>query len=215
MTPDAAARSRGVRKRAVGISLIGAAVLLVAASLGGLLAAEAGYVWVDRRLNHPMILGATAGLLGVLGAVQLFRGLLRALALVMCVSATAIWGAWFALVTAFCSPSSWAGGPDVSNPEGTLRARVLLAGMVDPIYVIRIEQTDRGPLNRSLVAGCINGDGLALQELRWEGQSLIADTSAGAIAITVATDGRGAGWQSVADATQYEGAGGPVRLEAC
>jgi hypothetical protein len=215
MRPDATSpRSSWARRHADGIGLIVLAAVLMAACCVGVLADTAGYVWPGRLLNHPIIFGAAAGLLGVLSAVRLFRGLLCAIAIVMCLSATAIWGAWFALMAAF-SPSAWAGGPDVSNQAGTLRARVFLAGIVDPIYLIRIEQTDRGPLNRALVSGCINGDALVLQELRWQGSSLIADTSAGAIAITVATDGRAAGWHSIADDTRDEGASGRVRLEEC
>jgi hypothetical protein len=206
--------SRTARQRTAGTSLIGLAAALIATSFIGLLGADAGYVWPDRLLNHPITLGLTAGLLGVLGAIQLFRGLLCAIALVICVSATAIWGAWFALEAAF-SPSAWPGGPDVSNRAGTLRSQVLLAGMVDPIYMIRIEQTDRGPLNRAFVAGCINGDSLALRELRWEGSSLIADTSAGAIAITVSDQGRPGVWHPVAGTTRHKRGGGRVRLEAC
>lgn len=129
-----------------------------------------------------------------------------------CVAGTAVWLVWFSLVAIF-SPSPWT-ELDVSNQAGTLKARVFLTG-VEEMDIIRIQQTDRGLLSRSFVAGCISSDAFGLDELRWEGSSLIADTSSGSIAITVSNDGHAGEWHQVADATIDEQGEEQISLDAC
>lgn len=190
--------------------LAGAALLAFAAL--GRVGASAGYVWSDRLLDHPIILGGAGLVLGTIGAARALPGLARAAAIVAGTAVVVVWCGWFTLQGAF-SPSPWQQGR-AANRDGTLESEVLLAGIVDPIYVIRVEQTDRGPWSRSFLAGCIDGDALSLTGLRWQGSELIADTSAGSIAIAVGPDGRPGTWRTV-DPTVDEGAVGPVTLDAC
>ena len=203
---------RNATQRAGGLTLVGLAAVLIALSGVGLNATNAGYIWADRLLNHPILFGIAAGVLAALGAAQLFGGFFRVLLILFCVAGTAIWVVWFSFAAVF-SPTPWK-ELDVPNQADTLKARVFLTG-VEEMYLIRIEQTDRGPLSRSFVAGCINGDSVGLDELRWEGSSLIADTSGGSISVTVTDDGHAGEWRQVADTTIGEQGEEQISLDAC
>jgi hypothetical protein len=199
-------------QRAVGLTLVGLGAVLIALFGVGRVSANAGYVWPDRLLNHPIIYGMTAGALVVIGAVLLLGGLLRGLVIILCVGVTAAWLVYFSLLGIF-SPSPVT-DLDVSNQAGTLKARVFSLGL-EETDLIRIEQTNRGPLNRSFVAGCISFDSVGLEELRWEGSSLIADTEGGSIAITVDNDGHAGAWHKVDDATIDESGEEQISLDVC
>lgn len=127
-------------------------------------------------------------------------------------------GAWTALdavVDAAFSPNVAVHLSGAENPSRTLKTRVLLSGF-DPTYIVEIEQTDRGVHNRRFTVGCVNGDALSLDAVRWlEDDVLLVDSSAGAVAITIADDGTTTRIRPAPDHFVDEGSLGPLEVYPC
>lgn len=203
------------RDRTAGVVATGLSIALYAASVpSGLGSDFDGYIWAARLLDHQFLLGALGCTLSILGAVTLLRGWRLGIGLAVALSLGVLWMGWGALGAAFAdSHNKRLSG--VENPDRTLRTRVLLSGFVDPIYEIQVEQTDHGLLNRRFALGCIDGDALSVDQLRWEDGALIVDSSAGALAVTVDDDGRPGDIRPFPDSSLDEGSVGPVRLYPC
>lgn len=198
----------------LGLALLGLAGALLAVLAIGWYGAAAGYVHAE-RLDHPTALTLAAGAAATVGLGLLLRGAVRTVVVLIGLGATTLGCAGlFALVSVF-SASTWDDAAVVvTSPDGSLTTRVLLDGIVDPIYRVQVQQTDHGLLSRVVELGCINGESHRLQSLRWEGDELVAETSAGSIAITVPDpdSDRPVAWREVPGATLDEGA---VTLEEC
>lgn len=216
MTVIPATRQEPARRvRTAGVVATGLSIALYAASVpSGLGSDFDGYIWAARVLDHQLLLGALGCTLSILGAITLLRGWRLGIGLAVAFSLGVLWMGWGAAGAAFAdSHDERLSG--VENQDRTLRTRVLLGGFVDPIYEIQVEQTDRGLLDRRFTVGCVDGDALLIEELRWEDGALVVDSSAGALAITVDEDGRPGDIRSIPDSSLDEGSVGPVRLDAC
>ncbi|MEI5674409.1 MULTISPECIES: hypothetical protein [unclassified Nocardioides] len=203
-------------RTSLGLALLGlAGVLLVVLAIGWY-GAAAGYVHAE-RLDHPTVLTLAAGAAATVGLGLLLRGTALTVVVLIGLGATTLGcAALFALVSVF-SASTWDDpAVVVTSPDGSLTTRVLTTGLSES-YVLQVRQNDRGLRSRVIDLGCLDADANSLRALRWEGDELVADTSAGSIAITVpAPDSdRPVAWREVLDATLGEGAVGPVTLEEC
>ncbi|MFW6867876.1 hypothetical protein ACOACQ_10845 [Nocardioides sp. CPCC 206347] len=198
-------------------ALLAAGTVLAVVALPAV-AYEYRYVWADRLLDHPMAFGAIGwSLVAVAGYLiprrtwqQLMVGLTSA-AVALCWIA----GVWSLEIF---QSAEFAGFSGIANADGTMQTHVLLGGFVDPYWEIRVEQTDRGLLNRRFTVGCVNGDGQSLQRLSWSDGSLVVDTSAGTVAVPVGENGHIGRARPLVGTTPDEDFGGngnaPI-LESC
>ena len=189
-----------VNRARLGLVLVGIGGLLAVWCGLGVAGTAAGFLLAE-RLNHPILLGLAAGVLLTAGAVLRLGGAWRAWVILAGAIATFAWTGHAALQNVF-APADAGVRYEVVNADGSLRAHVLLTGIVDPVYLVRIEQTDRGALDRFFVAGCIDGDALDLGSLRWDGDQLVALTDLGDLAMQVSGNGHVRSWHLV------EGTGG-------
>ncbi|WP_182377052.1 hypothetical protein [Nocardioides sp. WS12] len=217
-TGTAISQQRAARstRRLCGWALLAAGTLLaiIALPAAGL---EYSYVWAARLLDHPMMFGAVGwSLVGIAGCLIPRRTWQQVLAGLTAGGIFLFWvgGVWS--IEIFQS-EEFAGFSGIADVDGTMQTHVLLGGFVDPYWEIRVEQTDRGLLNRRFTVGCVNGDGHSLERLAWSGGSLIVDTSAGTVAVPVDEDGHIGRARPINDATIDEGSGtfGGQVLESC
>lgn len=202
--------------RLVAWALLAAGALLALVAVPAA-AFEYSYVWAERLLDHPVLLGALGwSLVGAGVCLIVRRDWLQVLAGVAGGAAVLCWisAAW---TVTLLESDQFDGFSGVANTDSTMQTHVLLGGFVDPYWEIRVEQTDRGLLNRRFTVGCVNGDGHSLERLAWSGRSLIVDTSAGTVAVPVDDDGHIGRARPINDPTVDEGSGtvGGQVLEAC
>lgn len=171
-------RAAGVVGGERGGAMMVAALVLVAAGAVAVLTADAGFVWVDRLLHHPFVLGAVAAPLFCVGLAGTLRR--RWMAVLLVILGVLVGGVWALLGLAV----TWLGGTTtvarVAAPEGGYHVVVRQGtDVIDPFWDVVIQQ-DGGPFARQWAVGCINGDGNDFRGVSWDTTGrLIVKTSDG------------------------------------
>jgi hypothetical protein len=164
-------------------SVLGGLVLIVGVGLAiGLLYFSTidapSTIWVDRLLVRTWTSGAVAVLLTIVG-LGLTRISREQFAVATAVTAAIAVG--MAAVVFFAGKWNRHASPDwsgMTSGNGLLQTNVLVTGTEAPRWIIRVEETGRGPLGRIDTVGCTS-PWLPLTGLGWHGDILRIDVKGG------------------------------------
>lgn len=167
------------------VVLVVAGVVLFAVGTVGRAGDRVGLVLSFRWMDHPLLLGGPGVALVTVGLVLLVRTPVRQL--LAGLVGTAVTLAWcgLAALDAVFSPAVDDTHSYLAVEDGSLRTMVLLGGLVDPVWQVRVEQHGRW-LNRWHTVGCT----ASLEGLSWRGHDLVIDTETGDVVVPVDREGR-------------------------
>ena len=156
----------------------------------GVLTSSTTFVWVNRLIDHPFLLGtAAAGCVGT--GLFWLQALGRRALLVSCVAVGLPWGALALFLAPVLTNEARA---VVAAPPGPVDYEVVVReatdGWIDPAWVLSIRQRD-GLLAREWSVGCISGDASnhAYEGVLWERRSrLTVVTDRGPVVVPVDTN---------------------------
>ena len=165
------------------LALLGVSVLLVAVTVLGEMTRFADYVWLQRLLKNPVLFLVAAG-----AFVGLALAYGRRVGRVERVALTLIFG-----VVGWCLSLmlGWFATAEVERVEGDEFTVVVEEGvdLIDTYWLLYVEPSNPGLLDRSRYMGCVNGDWQHLKDVTWLDGRLLIRSSAGSVAVTI--DGQG------------------------
>ncbi|NHA00252.1 hypothetical protein G5V59_09375 [Nocardioides sp. W3-2-3] len=171
------------RRTALLLVVVGA--VLFAVGTVGWAGDNVGLVLSYRWMDHPLLLGGPGLALVASGCVVLVRTTLRRV--LAALAGTVVTLAWCGLAATYVvfSPGVDDEYSYRSVEDGSLRTMVLIGGIVDPIWEVRVEQRGRWP-NHWHSVGCT----ASLEGLAWRGRDLVLDTETGDVVVPIDAEGR-------------------------